>query len=281
MDRVDAHGGILGAHVGIYGDCTSPAKANPESLPNLHGGAPARLDLLWASYDYRPGIAYNIHDQCDGCMLSDVASHGWNTGIRLSNVWAVNINNAVLETANLSPGPKPPPVTTYGLLAENCVMANIVRLHVGGFATGAALYGTSGPHAADPGYSCSPNEQAGNMGITLVGGEIGSPTRMEYGIDIGPYSRGVVYGVSINNGGKAAVNVGPHAYGWVLRDMMPYNVGKEGWIRIDPSSAHAVTANAIGSDLRAPLILGGLPSSPSGLPHDAIWNNHGVLSIVP
>jgi hypothetical protein len=288
VDRV-SEGKVAAAHISTYGDC-SPAVPdhNPVELSNLHGGTVATADLLWATTDFRPGTAVYAHDKCDGCMFSDVGSHGWLIAFDVSNVAFFDVFNFVLEPAYFRFSPPPPRMSMVGLRTRNCVQATFFGLHAGGFSAGAQLGQTNGGHATLPGYACGSVKEDFdvNVGISLSGGSIGSSNpKSSYAIDIGPYSRGMISDIQINTAGlMAPVNVQANVYGWVIRDMMPYG-GQEGrWLTIDPTSRNKVFANAIpvsGRTTKPLIMMGGLPTSSVGLPSGSLWNNRGVMNIVP
>lgn len=288
VDRV-ADGEVTAAHLSTYGDCT-PAlpKHNPATLSNLHGGTPATADLLWATFDYRPGTAIYVHDQCDGCMFSDVGAHGWQIGFDVSNVWAISATTLALEPANFSIGPAPPPMSTFGLRTRNFVQGMFFSVHADGFSVGAELDQCGCQHETLPYHGCgrgvSDNDYNGS--ISLSGGTFGFPNEgSSYGLDLGPYSRGIVSDIQISTGGLVApINVQANVYGWVLRDIMTFGGEETHWLTIDPTSKSKVFANAVrGSDRETmPLIvMGGLPTSSAGLPSGSLWNNGGVVNIVP
>jgi hypothetical protein len=282
-------GAITAAHLSTYGDCTPVLpKQNPAKLSNLHGGIGGAVNLLWADFDYRPGIAIYVHDQCDGCMFSDIGVHGWPIGFDLSNVWAVTATSLTLEPANFSTGPAPPPLSMFGLRTRNFVQGMFFGIHAGGYSVGAELLQTGCPHEEIPFRGCGPSvsENDLNGSISISGATFGFPNKgASYAIDIGPYSRGIISDVQINTAGlPTAVNIQGHVYGWVLRDIMPFGADETHWLTIDPTSRARVFANAIPSmeGPTAPLVvMGGLPTSSAGLPSGSLWNNKGVVNIVP
>jgi hypothetical protein len=116
-------GAVTSATVVAVGSCSG--LSNPVTLPTPSGGGTqAQLTLQLVGSDFRPGIAYSFHDQCDGCAANNLSEHGWLTGTYLSNVWSMNIDNLGLECGS--------GFGSYGLLVQNASSGILSHVHVGG-----------------------------------------------------------------------------------------------------------------------------------------------------
>ncbi|HEY3849225.1 MAG TPA: hypothetical protein VGL95_19155 [Acetobacteraceae bacterium] len=287
-------GAITAYKVTTYGACTA-APANPATVSNAWGGTPATVNLLWAGYDYRPGIAYNVHNNCSGCTFWNLQSHGWSTGLAISNTGFTQFFGLTLETSGFVGLPIPPMGISSGVRVQNCVSATIWDAQLNNFSTGLYLHNTEWQHAAFPGSSCGSSGASptfGNSGVSVFGGTIGSAfANYKYGVDIGPYSRGQVEGVIVftpskSVSGSVPYNVEPNIYGWSIRDALSLGAEASTWIAVDPSSLPNLTANAVpsGNTMPSPMnLMGGLPTTcpTPGTFTGALINNSGVINICP
>lgn len=163
------------------------------------------------------------------------------------------------------------------------------------FSTGLYLHNTEWQHATLPGTTCGGGVASptfGNSGVSVFGGTIGSAFgNYKYGVDIGPYSRGQVEGVTVftpgpSVSGSVPYKVEANIYGWSIRDALSLGVEAGTWIAVDPTSLPNLTANAVpsGNTVPSPMsLMGGLPTTcpTPGTFTGTLINNSGVINICP
>jgi len=240
----------------------------------------------------RPGIAFDFHDKTDGLRCVDCSAAGWVTGLRLSNVWAATVSGL-----NVEPAWHPPDEITRGVLAEDCVShTTITNPLIDGF-----TYKMDFQHCplaftrhTGPGDTGGLGQYA-SASISVIGGSLqGNPTDPpgHRAFRLGPHSAGSVMGVMLAGfPDRPAVLVEQDAGIWkfiaidpcfgeheplfeFVSDLERKRVLRIGCDRIDGAAPPQWT-------LAGNVVLGELPTTPTGLPRGSLWRNGTAVNIVP
>ncbi len=242
----------------------------------------------------RPGVAFDFHDKCDGLRCTDCSAIGWATGFRLSNVWAVTLNNP-----NAEPATQPAGLTTRGILAEGVVShTTIFNPLLDGFTYRIDFQHRPFAKAVSTGRNGQPGlGQYPTASITVIGGSLQANRTDPAGnrmFRLGPYSAGAVIAVNLAsyNGPdeKPAILAQAEVGVWKFVAVNPSGGIRQPMFEFErPADARNVLRVGCGAiDGSAPAqwsidglcVLNELPTSPDGLPPGALWRKDGAVRIV-
>jgi len=196
--NVNGSGNITSASLTDVGTCNNVTNPVPVQVPG-GTGTQAQLTLQLVTSDFRPGVAYSFHDQCDGCAANNLSEHGWLTGTYLSNVWSMNIDNLGLECGS--------GYGSYGLLVQNASSGILSHVHVGGCQYPLKLDGApksepNNTYPYIPPYAPSANRSTNIViygGETTCDGNSADGDKCPYLVHAGDSSSGMLFGFNLGS----------------------------------------------------------------------------------
>jgi len=222
-----------------------------------------------------PGIAFNLHDQTDGVLISNCGVHGYRTAYELSNNW-FHMYGCWCEGADVIGTP----IISKGLWFWNtaCGTASkIVDVHMAGCTYNCLIEAVDGkdaivkPQIGDGTTQLIIITEGTFQGVSGVG-SVSYP-----GLIIGSGYRTVIRNVKCNTADAtgAVVQVRANVLMCILDGLLLNSTSSNNWLNIDPSSEPYTT---ISNCIPMPLTfgLGGLGNLilPDGPSNRQLWSQH-------
>jgi hypothetical protein len=158
-------------------------KCVPKYAGAVAGGDPDLTAARWHA-----GIGFNIHDRADTVILDQCESENWITGIRLSNVWGVRVNQPAIECTSTA--------GDTGILLQNvCSYVSIISPYINNAQFCIDCQATDQAHSTGSSSQTTSN-------VIIEGGDTNGNTAWTASgahIRIGGSATGQISGMMVNN----------------------------------------------------------------------------------